>query len=492
MRFATPFVTVCFVASAMGGAPRPAAAQATPSPVPTAAMPLEELLAKARLASGAPYRYHIVSRSKEVHDGTTFDVTTESQGLKYRAQSCAKALCSGFYFDGERSFNTNFNDTALPLSSGVDGLQITLRAIASYAFTDPDFTKNGGTLVERDPVLRDGKKFRRISVAPRLGALLDAIIDPATGLVAGVISDERKYAFEFSDQRRIGSQVTLPFSISLNGYTFTKYDERSALTTELQAPSGIAPDFGSGSATIAMQKPEHGATPIVPCTIGGQSASCALDTGDSGLSMSLAFAKKLGLAAIGGSYEERGAGQYVSGLAKAPPLTIGAASYPSANYIVLHDLQQNGYDVILGADVFARTRVTIDFAKREVQLAPPSTGASGGLPIGFNDFVPVVTAALDGKSVSLAVDTAAASELGLSSDFSQRHPELTKNTSPKLWLGAYEIKDLTFDAPERMPYDGRIGSALLAHFTVTFDYERGTISLTPRANDPIVRSAQAE
>jgi hypothetical protein len=477
MRFATPFLTVCFVVLALEGTGLPAASQATPSPVPAAGASLEALLEKARTASGSPFRYHIVSRSREVHDGTAYEVTTQTEGLKYRAESCAKALCTGFYFDGERSYNTNFNDTALPVSAGIDGLQLTLRAIASYAFVDPDFTRNGGTLIEREPLLRAGKRYRRISVAPRLGALLDAIIDPETGLVVGVISDEHKYAFEFSDQRRIGEGITLPFSISLNGFTFTKYDERTVMDTPLEAPAGIVPEFSSGASRIAMARAERGAEPAVPCTIGGQSATCALDTGDSGLSMSLQLAKRLGAEPISGSFQEHGAGQYVSGVTKGPPLAIGSATYPAATYVVLHDLQQNGCDAVLGADVFAHARITFDFAKNDVTFAP-AAGPGGGLPIGFDNFVPIVNATLGGKVAAFAVDTGAPDSIGLSTDFSDRHPDYPRTGDADVRLGSYDVKNVAVDAPEKMPFNGRIGTALLRRFVVTFDYERGTLSLS--------------
>jgi hypothetical protein len=166
-------------------------------------------------------------------------------------------------------------------------------------------------------------------------------------------------------------------------------------------------------------------------------------------------------------------------------------TYPGATYVVLHDLQQNGYDVLLGADVFARARITIDFGKSEVTFAPPAAGASGGLPIGFEDFVPIVATSLNGKSVSVAVDTGAAGTIGLGSDFSDRHPEFPKG-SATVRLGAYEIEGAALDAAEKMPYDGRIGGALLSHFTVTFDYGRSTMSLSPRANDATAHSATRE
>jgi len=449
------------------------------APATAAAASLSNLLAKARAASGEPYRYHIVSISHETHDGTNFDVTTESQGQKYVAKSCSHSLCTGFYFDGEHSYNTNFNDTPLPASAGIDGLQITLRAIASYAFTATDFVANGGTLVERDPVLRDGRKYRRISVAPRLGALLDAILDPSSGLVVGVISDERKYAFEFGDQRRIGRGVTLPFAISLNGFTFTKYERRSVATSALSTPTGVVPNFVDRPPSVSMVESDRGAAPILPCTIGGEHVSCLLDTGDSGLSMSLELARKLHLKALGGTFDVHGSGRYVAGIAPAPSLLIGNATYPAANYVVLSDLARNGYDVILGADAFAHARVTVDYANREVELAPASPASSGGVPLTFDNFVPVVPIELDGKAVTVQLATGDDGAIVISRDYAERHPDVTNGrktgTIASMRLGPLELENQPFDARENIAYSARVGSDVLRHCAVTFDYARGAV-----------------
>jgi hypothetical protein len=260
MRFAVSLSTVSFFAIASLVWSVPASADGA----------LDALLAKSRAASGAPYRFHVVSRSHETDDGHDYLVTTETEGLKYRARKCVKTLCtSGFYFDGERSYDTNFNDTALPLSERVDALQLTLRAIASYAFTAPTFRAEGGQVEDRDSVLKDGKKYRRIAVAPRLGALLEAVIDPDTGLVVGVISDERRLAFEFRDQRKVGGRITLPYAIFLNGSQIERFDDRAIDPAPLAAPPGVAWSM-SAPVTVGMTRAD---APLVPCTMGGASVT---------------------------------------------------------------------------------------------------------------------------------------------------------------------------------------------------------------------------
>lgn len=285
MRFDAVVLSVFFalVTTAHG-----AGAAAAKSDAVKAAASLDALLARARIASGAPYRDHVVSVSHESHGGRTFEVTTETDGLKYLARSCSAGICSGFYFDGERSFDANFNDTALPISASVDALQLTLRAIASYEFTAPDFRAVGGQVSERSPVLRDGSSYRRLSIAPFRGALLDAIVDPKSGLVVGVVSDERKYAFEFRDQRRVDGKIVLPYVIALNGVVVERFDRRSIVDTPLAEPAGLVPTFASNDAALPMAKLDRATIqPVVPCAIGGIATTCLLDTGNSGLSMSL-------------------------------------------------------------------------------------------------------------------------------------------------------------------------------------------------------------
>jgi hypothetical protein len=487
---------LCVSLSPAPAATGPSAAGASAVPAPS----LDELIAKARAASGAPYAYRIVSHTRESAGGHTYDVTSETQGVKYVARRCERGVCSGFYFDGEHSFNTNINDTALPTSPLVDGLQLTLRAISSYTFASPDFRANGGALTFRGAVLRGGKRCWRIGVAPSRGALLDAVLDAETGLVVGVISDERRVAFEFRDQRRVG-KITIPFDISLDGKRVEKFDDRSIEPGDLNVPTGLVPTFAATSTALKFSGPGGSAVPIVPCTIGGQSVSCLLDTGNSGLSMSLELAEKLGIEPTG-SFEVKGVGEYTTGIAKAPELTIGDATYPSAKYVVLHDMHAYGYDVVLGADAFARAKITIDYPARTVSLAP-TPAAGDGLPAVYADFIPVLAVRLGSLEAPLQVDTGDESTINLAYDFYQSHPAIFKTTGTTGVAGigggseqitgeiaSVRVGDATLTHQKigatkalQSAAAGHLGSGFLAHFSVTFDYAHGTIALVPKVGD---------
>jgi hypothetical protein len=490
MRFAAAALCVFSIFSALSMTSRPAAADETA---------LQALLDRARTASGAPYRFHVVSESRETTGGHTFDVTTETEGLKYRARHCYHSTCTGFYFDGERSYDANFNGTALPLSTQVDALQLTLRAIASYAFTDPGFRSNGGTLALRDPVLRAGRKYQLLSVAPRLGALLDAVIDPATGLVAGVISDERGLAFEFGDQRRVDGRVTLPYTVSLNGAVIQTFDRRSLSEQPLSAPAGLVPQFASGPATVAMQRPSGSQAPVVPCAIGSERTLCLIDSGNSGLSMTIELANRLGLTPqeLG---PEFGSSATVAGIVKAGPLQLGGVTYPAAQYVVLRGAHRGGIDLVLGADVFAHARITIDYGKGAVTFAGPGAAPPESAALTFDNYVPVATVRVAGETLPLAIDTGsdAAIEVGYAYFVQHRNEFKPGGAGAGPDAGAATVRIARFDVPAQYigstrsaepVAQGRAGNSLLDHFVVTFDYADGKVGLAPRPGDFTVRPA---
>ncbi len=502
MRFAAVLVSV-FFAMLLDSCPSRAAAAS-----------LDALLVRSRLASGAPYRYHVVSHSHETHGGRTFDVTTETDGLKYRAKSCSRGLCTGFYFDGERSFDANFNDTALPLSARVDALQITLRAIVSYAFTAPDFRTSGGQLSEREPVLRDGISYRRLAIAPFRGSLLDAIVDSKSGLVVGVVSDERKYAFELRDQRKVDGKITLPYEISLNGTVVERFERRAIESAPLEAPVGLVPTLTGTPESIAMSKLERASEqPVVPCTVGNERVKCLLDTGNSGLSMSLELAEKLGIEPRGGAFDISGVGKYVTGIVRAPALVVGNARYPGAEYVVLHDLRQYGYDVVLGADAFAHARITIDYPKREVTIAPTGPNAtvapSDAVALSFENFIPIASVRIGEQNAPLAIDTGDESTINLAYDYYAAHPGIFKpsGTTPvsgiggtsseitgdvaRVRFGDYDVMQPKIGATKSLAATGKghLGSGFLRHFAVTFDYGRSRLELAAQPGDTTVHAA---
>jgi len=499
VRFAATLLAIFFVA----------AAPVAPSPSATSPSSLDALLATIRKASGEPYRYHVVSRLSERVETHAIETTTEIEGSRYRMRRCSHSLCDGFYSDGARGFRTNLNDSPLP--AGVDS-QLTLRTIVSYKFTDPDFRRGGGRLIEHPPLKFDDRSERRIEVIPAGGVSLEALIDPATSLVDRVSTLDGRLTFVLRDNRAVAGKITLPFQIDLNDKPYERFDSREIVDAPLEAPAGLVPQIEGGSVTTKMLRTEpFGDVPILQCTIGGESIPCLLDSGNSGLSMSLELAEKLGIEPVAGAFEVSGIGSYDTGVAKAPPLSVGSGIvYPSALYVILHDLHRFGFDLVLGTDAFTATRLTIDYPKREVTFAPATGDAlEHSLPLSFLNFVPVVRVGLGVDTARLMLDTGDESSINLAYTYYEAHPAIFKPTSttavsgiggnseeiigeiPSVRLADFIIARQRIGATKKFvpTAEGHIGSGFLSHFRVVFDYAHARIGLSPRAGDAAVSAS---
>jgi len=466
---------------------------------------LDELLAKMNAASGAPYRLHI--RSEGVDNGNR-SLFVDEAGVLYEFRRCDRALCTGAYFDGRRPYDVNFNDTALPARRS-DPMQLTYRTIVSYAFTDPGFRKSGGRLAEREELGTGGRPYRRITVIPAGGIALDALVDETTSLLAGVSSLDGGTRFSFRDQRRVGD-VMLPFAIDYNDAPLERFERRDIRDGPLVPPAGLVPRFADGSTLVTMLRTER---PIVACTIGEFTVPCLLDTGNTGMAISLELAEALHLEPLQASTEVRGVGSYITGVAEVPPLSVAGATFPGALYTILHDIHGYGYDVVLGADALAHARVTIDYPQKRLGIGPPDDVADKHpLALAFEHLIPVVDVRLAEQDVRLMIDTGDDSTINLAADYYAAHQTLFKPTGKmrvggaggtvvqvtgeirSVGLAGFTLEHQKIGAqpqPARVG-DGHLGSGLLAHFRVVLDYAHDRIALEPRAGDVTVRSDGAK
>ncbi len=496
MRFAASLVIVCLTSANAAGA--------IGSPAPA----LEALLAAANRASGAPYRHSIRSIGGEPTADRSISVTVDEAGLKFIRRRCDRTLCSGFFFDGLRRYAINSNDTALPLSRRTDASELTLRTIVSYLFTDPSFQIEGGTVVERRSAAVADDGARHVIVTPRGGVAMDVGIDERSALVTSASSLDGRFRFIFGDQRPAGDGVVLPFAIDFNHRPLERFERRSLSEVPVERPTGLEPRFGGGAAPIRLYGTRVANLPVADCTIGGQSAQCLLDTGNSGMAMSLELAERLGLEPIAAPFVIRGLGSYVTGIVRAPPLTIGDVSYPIASYVVLHDIHRLGYDLILGADAFANARITIDYARRSLTIAPPGGGLAGdAIGLGFENFVPVVAAKVGDFDARLALDTGDESTINLAEQYYGAHPAIFKPTGKapvggvggtseeivgeieRVRVGNFSVEHQPIGATKHLAptADGHLGDGFLSHFAVVFDYARERIGLVPRVGDAAVK-----
>ena len=284
-----------------------------------------------------------------------------------------------------------------------------------------------------------------------------------------------------------------------------------ALVAEpLKAPAGVVPVFSGAASVLKMLPGRHGGLPVVACTIAGRTVPALLDTGNSSLAMSLELAEQLGIEPSGGAFSIRGVGQYVTGVAEGPAFTLGSVRFPAAKFALLHDVHRYGYELVLGADLFAHANVTIDYGKGEVRIAPaggePATRNSAVLS--FENFVPVTGVRLGMTNALLALDTGDESTINLGDDFYAKNPGIftpSGNTSvagiggtstevfgtiPSVRLAGFDVARQRIGATKGLSptADGHLGSGFLSHFVATFDYADARLDLAPRSDDPAVSS----
>jgi hypothetical protein len=469
--------------------------------------PLERVLAKVREASGSPYAFHLRVTAGDGDAAQAVDL----EGARSFAQRCDGIACRGIFFDGERTFATNFNGTALP-ADGPPFFDPSLQAVVLGAFASPDFQAAGGAVSLRDPVERDGVPFLRLRIRAPHGSPLDVSLDPQSFLVVRAGDDVRDVSFMYPAERGAGLPA-LPSVLSWGGPHAHAEPLRgwAIVPGTLERPAGLVPQFGAPAAVLKMLATSSGGmTPVVTCTIGGHSVNCLLDTGNSSLAMSLELAEQLDIEASS-VMEVRGVGQYATGIAQGPEFSVGPVAFPAAKFALLHDIHRYGYDLVLGADVFARARVTLDYAKREVRFAPsdaPDEAPSHSAALQFEDLVPVAQVRLGDTPAALLLDSGDESTVNLSDAFYAANPALFATTGStgvagvggssrqltgtiaSVRIAGFELDKQRIGATQGLhaTADGHLGSGFLAHFAVTFDYERARAEFAARSGDPAFKA----
>jgi hypothetical protein len=458
---------------------------------------LASVLARMREQSGTVWSAHLTSVSHLTDNGATIDLKTEAQGLRFATYQCNAGICAGKYFDGARLFSININGTTLPESNGADPLLRAERTVASLTFLDPDFTAHGGHIFDDGPTMISGTPYRTLLVANSDAVPMYVYVDPKTWTVKYMRDVNGDVTLEYREYASVGGRYQLPFAVYRNGALFERYERRDTLTIAFETPHGPLPSFSSTPAAVATD-PDR-ATPIFACSLGGILTKCLLDSGNSGLSVSVTLAEQLH-APIVGSFQVSGLGDYATQVVRAGELHVGAMTLPGANYVVLNDIDRFGYQVVLGADVLAATTVELDTSAHRIVFGASTLQGGFSVPIAFDNFVPVLDVRLGALPASLAFDTGDESNINLAYDFYQAHrSELFPATSeravggvggssvellgtiPLVQIGGYSIEQSTIGTTQNLAGTafGHFGAGLLSRFNVTIDYAAGELHFVP-------------
>ncbi len=466
--------------------------------------PLDRTIERMREAAGVPAAAHIVSLRSHKDGSITVSDRDDSSGMRMLWQHCNDAICFGSYFDGDRLYAVNLNGTALPRAPSEQVYLRGLQCVASGAFLDPAFQRDGGAISDGGEVSLGGRTYRKLNVTARDAVPMETFVDERTELVAMTRDPDEDALFTFRAYRRVGPYL-LPFEIDRNGRVFVRYDTRTIVSTAFEPPRGLTPTFGGAPMTLEAKS----LSPVGTCEIAGVPARCLIDTGNSGISMSLELAETLH-APVVGAFEVNGLGHYATEVVEAGPLRAGNLTLPSAKYVVLHDIHSYGYDLVLGADVLANAELTLDYDARTASFsAPPADPETSGIALDFENFIPVVPVKLGTLQTRLAVDTGDQSTINVSYDYYMQHRDLFKpdqqadvegvgGTSVELMsvISSVRVGDFTIDSPNigttktlRGTSHGHLGTGFLDHFRIVLDYARRRLHLFARRGDPAVKES---
>ncbi len=454
---------------------------------------LSALFARMRERSGPVWHSNLTSVSHIDFGRESFDIHSEALGVRFASYDCQTNLCSGTYFDGERVYSININGTTLPESDSPDRFLRAERTVASLAFLDPAFT---GTVDDRGITTIDGVSYHTFVVTNGDATPMKVFVDVRRAIVRYMSDVNGDQTIEYRDYRTVPGGFYLPFLVLRNGSVLERYDSRSSTSDAFTPPHGPKPVFRGAPLPVATDP--NLSIPIFPCTLGGIATRCLLDSGNSGLSMSLELAEQLHAPSVG-SFVVRGLGNYATEVVRGGNLEVGNATFPPANYVVLTDIHRFGYDVVLGADVLASTTIGLDPIHHEITFDArvPQRGTS--VPLVFQNFVPVLMVQLGSLGTQLALDTGDESNINLAYGFYQAHPGLFDATEsrsvagvggtsveligkiPDVRIGGIAMGSQTIGTTQTLHGTafGHLGAAFLQHFNVVIDYAAQAVHFVP-------------
>ncbi len=372
------------LAAALGTGAAAAALAAAPPPDPLGAL---------AAANGHPALVRFHATASRVIEGRTILTTVDQLGAQRLVRRCNDGVCGGTWFDGAREWTFALNDVALPEEVDESTLtQRTLAAIASYAFAEPAFRAAGGIVAPAGA--------GRWRVRAREGLELMAVVDPATRALRRVDTAQGQPLAFYGSERRVGGAT---YALDRRGpFETGPLDSVSVVADPIGPPAGVPPTF-SGTAPLALGDDP---IPIVPCTLGGRSVRCLLDTGATPSAITLRLAEQLHLEPHG-ELEITGLSRFATGFVEAGPLALGAATFAQARFAVVPRSAAARFDVVVGSDLLGRVRLVIDRGSRTVRILAPGGGADspGAVRVAFHNGSPLVQTMFGPQGAQALLDT---------------------------------------------------------------------------------------
>jgi predicted aspartyl protease len=276
-----------------------------------------------------------------------------------------------------------------------------------------------------------------------------------------------------------------------------------------EGDAGVNADDGSSVTVVPFDSSND--LIVVNATLDGKGPfRFVLDTGASRHAITPQVARELGLKVEGGARIDAGLKTTASaGVARVARVEIGGCTLADQLFFVAPMPASFPFQGFLGAEVFRRFAIVVNFRRNQLTLTPASAfnykGGGAIVPLKFyRRSTPMVRAALDGDSGWFKIDTGYNGALALFAKFVVAHKLTAKYAPhasaaggttiagevgdvsiarvPLLKIGAIELRDteaaLYRDAgTSNDAFAGAIGTKIFERFNVIFDYGGGRLIL---------------
>jgi len=475
------------------------------------------LLAKHRAFVGwqlgdGSFRTMRLVRERSGEKGAILERATEYRtGIVYRNHSVFPRRASTVEdsgFTGNVFWSTNDNGFTTPVYGELAKFRLSYALLMNEGTTTLQGAAGPSVNVDGEPAQSVRLEVPHadpveVDVDPSSGAYLRAVVDPG--------GDEETTIRILSYMSVAGEKKTIG-SFRIDGtpgtYAYTKVAPNAAI-----ADSDLHPPPPRASWAFANPK----AFPIevtaqrvlVDAKINGVKGRFILDTGANAIFLNRAFADRAKVTKLNVSGTALGLyGAEPSDTRRADTIEIGgnvlsdvvveASDFTSGDY---RGLDRQNYDGLLGYDVFAGARVSIDFQAQTMRIADPAAQQAdpGGIDIltDTSRWIPSIPMTLNRSiAVNAMLDTGDPGAIVFGPDLLYKyHLRMARNIGVRAGLGSVEcgnidtlqIGPITYYGEVACKLDtdlitGRrilVGLDFLRHFTVVFDYPRGRLFLEP-------------
>lgn len=400
-------------------------------------------------------------------------------------------------FTGNLFWRSDFNGFTTPMYGEH------AKSLASFTLLQQEGTTElPASFVENKTV--DGKPVGVVRVTLQNGAAIDLAVDPQTGAYVQAIIDPdgaNETTYHILAYRDVlpGKKMISAYRINdgKRKYTYEGFEPNIPVSdAELHPPAPTAAwSFGSDDSFPITLTPTR---ILIDATVNGVKGRFILDTGANAIVLDEAFAGRARVETLKGKSEAATMyGMIPTRVRRTATIALGGSTLHNALVFSedfrSHDyrgLDRQGYDGLVGYDLFAGAIVKLDLYGAKMALLDPASDLSGarGLPllVDLSEGIPAIPMTLNKSiAVSAFLDTGNPGVVFYG-------PDLVRKRHLKIFAGCGNIQSLTIGP---ITYAGQeacewgfaadnmlLGYDFLKHFDYIFDYPHGVIYMAPNKN----------